>query len=204
MRHRGGSGRLGARLVERRRGRGSGGADGQGPDRQAAWHPPPKRLFKYRSLAAGLPRDSVRGLLVHGRIYFAKPEDFNDPFECRLELDFEATLRQKRSRYRGVLQRQGVPQKVAVQRARAFFDACSREDWAEARKFQINDFNKRMKKYLGRLEIVSIGKSFRSKLGYPGVFVPCEIKLSDGTVRKLNLALKKHKVSKRFFVDGGI
>ncbi len=84
-------------------------------------HKAPERLFKYRPLKGECARDAVRGLLVHHRVYFAKPEEFNDPFECEMEFDFEATLSEKRSRYKGVLQRHGVSQKEAVQRARDFF-----------------------------------------------------------------------------------
>ena len=89
------------------------------------------------------------------------------------------------------------------QAARAFFEACSKEDWAEARKFRTSSIDDRLKNWLGGLEIIKIGEPFRSKV-YPGWFVPYEIKLKGGGVRKHNLALKKNKKAKRFIVDGGL
>jgi hypothetical protein len=49
-----------------------------------------------------------------------------------------------------------------------------------------------------------IGKVFKSAdKGYPGVFVPYQIKLKSGEVLKHNIALKKDKKTGRWFVDGG-
>ncbi len=89
------------------------------------------------------------------------------------------------------------------QAARTFFQACADEDWEEARKFQVIDFADRTKASLGGLKIISIGEPFQSG-GYPGWFVPYEIKPKFGRLRKHNLALKKHPKSRRFFVDGGL
>lgn len=47
---------------------------------------------------------------------------------------------------------------------------------------------------------MSIGAPFQSGMN-PGWFVPYEIRLSDGTVKKHNLALKQNRG--RFYVDGG-
>ena len=63
--------------------------------------------------------------------------------------------------------------------------------------------NQRLKDYLGGLEIVSLGKPFTSQ-AYPGQFVPYEIKLKDGTVKKHNLAVRKDNPAGRWQVDGGI
>ena len=46
---------------------------------------------------------------------------------------------------------------TAEQAARAFFEACGREDWNEAGKF-MSPVNERLKQYLGGLEIVSLGE----------------------------------------------
>ena len=89
------------------------------------------------------------------------------------------------------------------QAAQAFFEACSKQDWTEARKFWTSSIDDRFKKGLGGLEIVNIGEPFRSK-AYPGWFVPYEIKLKGGRVKKWNLALKKNQKAKRFIVDGGL
>ena len=90
--------------------------------------------------------------------------------------------------------------------ARAFFEACSKKDWKKARKFWISSIDEKFKESLGGLEIISIGEAFKSKkyAKYPGCFVPYEIKLKNGQVRKHNLALKKRKPANRFIVDGGL
>jgi hypothetical protein len=91
---------------------------------------------------------------------------------------------------------------TAEQTARAFFEACSREDWNEAGKF-MSPINKQLKEYLGGLEIVSIGESFTSK-AYGGRFVPYEIKLRSSQTKKWNLAVRKDNPAHRWVVDGGI
>ena len=91
----------------------------------------------------------------------------------------------------------------AEQAARAFFEACSRSDWTEVAKFfQFMPFNDQIKDYVAGMTIVSLGNSFTSE-GYPGRFVPYEIKLKNGEVKKHNLALKKDMKTDRWFIDGG-
>jgi len=88
--------------------------------------------------------------------------------------------------------------------AEAFFEACADENWEEYLKFNpASDVSTGMKKYLGGLEIISIGEPFKSGL-YPGWFVPYEIKLKNGHIKKHNLAIRKDNPAKRFVVDGGI
>jgi len=48
---------------------------------------------------------------------------------------------------------------TAEQAARAFFEACAREDWDEAEKF-MTPMTDRTKEHLGGLKIVSLGESF--------------------------------------------
>ena len=90
--------------------------------------------------------------------------------------------------------------------ARAFFEACGREDWDEVAKFFTN-VDEQFKQYLGGLEIVSLGEPFQSK-GYAmpgkGWFIPYQIKLKNGAVRKHNLAMRKDNSANRYVVDGGI
>jgi len=90
------------------------------------------------------------------------------------------------------------------QAARAFLEAGSRQDWDEAGKFCT--VTSMLKAKLAGLEVISIGKSFSSALTWIGgpLFVPYEIKLRDGSVRKWNLALKKDAKTGRWYVDGGI
>ncbi len=87
--------------------------------------------------------------------------------------------------------------------ARAFFEACAQEDWDEYTKFDGLPPNDKMKQYLGGLEIVQLGEPFRSE-GYSGWYVPYEIKLKSGHVKKFNLALRKDNPAKRFILDGGL
>jgi hypothetical protein len=91
---------------------------------------------------------------------------------------------------------------TAEQAARAFFEACAKEDWTEAGKF-MSPVNQRLKDYLGSLELVSLGQAFTSK-AYGGRFVPYEIKLKNGGIKKHNLAVRKDNPAHRWQVDGGI
>jgi hypothetical protein len=91
---------------------------------------------------------------------------------------------------------------TAEEAARAFFEACGREDWAEVAKFN-SAVTGRLKEYLGGVQIVSLGKAFTSR-GYPGRFVPYEIKLKHGEVKKFNLAIRKDNPAHRWQVDGGL
>ncbi len=87
--------------------------------------------------------------------------------------------------------------------ARAFFQACAEENWEEVLKFWTGSrIDDDLKEYLGGLEIMSLGEPFKSK-GYTrsGWFVPYEIRLKSGELRKHNLAIRKDNPAKRFVVD---
>ena len=86
------------------------------------------------------------------------------------------------------------------QAARAFFEACAKEDWEEARNFY-GPLNESTKKNLGGLEIIKIAESFGSA-GYSGRYVPYEIKLRDGSAKKHNLALRNDNAARRYVVVG--
>ena len=87
--------------------------------------------------------------------------------------------------------------------ARAFFQACAVENWAEASKYWDRISDKRIKNYMGGLVIIELGDPFKAGR-YPGWFVPYEIKLTSGRIRKHNLAVRNDNPAKRFVVDGGI
>jgi hypothetical protein len=95
-----------------------------------------------------------------------------------------------------------------TQAAKAFFEACARQDWAEAEKFLPGrPMEDRAKKGLGGLTLIHLGEPFQSKLfARSGQvwFVPYEIKLKDGTVKKFNLAVSKDNPANRCVVGGGI
>jgi hypothetical protein len=88
--------------------------------------------------------------------------------------------------------------------ARAFFEACATEDWDRLRPLggytAIPDW---LKNGFGGLQIISIGKPFRSG-NYPGYFVPYEIRLKDGSIRKHNMAVRNDNPAKQYVEDGGI
>ena len=58
------------------------------------------------------------------------------------------------------------------------------------------------KKEYGGLQIISIGKSFKSGR-YAGVYVPYEVKLKSGEILKHNLALRNDNAEKIWMIDGG-
>jgi len=89
-----------------------------------------------------------------------------------------------------------------LETARAFFEACAKEDWDEAGKFY-QPLNDATKKYLGGLELVHLGEPFKPKL-YPGWIIPYEIKFKDGSTKSWNLAVRNDNPAKRYVVDGGL
>jgi hypothetical protein len=85
--------------------------------------------------------------------------------------------------------------------AKAFFDACAKEDWNEFLKFwSATAVDEKIKSYLGGLEIISIGEPFKSG-GYGGWFVPYEIKLPP-TASEFHLRLSNANSAKRFVITG--
>ncbi len=84
--------------------------------------------------------------------------------------------------------------------ARGYFEACAREDWDEYKKFYTRPASDRTKTRLGGLEVLSIGKAFRSG-SYAGWYVPFEIKLTSGEVQKFNLPMRNDNPGKRFVAD---
>jgi hypothetical protein len=94
---------------------------------------------------------------------------------------------------------------TSEQAAQALFEACGREDWTEAAKF-FNPLTAQEKEGLGGLQLISIGTHFTSAISLisGAQFVPYEIKLKNGEVKKFNLSLKRDGHAHRWFVDGGI
>jgi hypothetical protein len=88
--------------------------------------------------------------------------------------------------------------------AQAFFQACADENWDEFLKFWMtSEVDQRIKDYLGGLQIISIGETFKSGR-YSGWFIPYEIKLKSGHIKKHNLAIRNDNPAHRYIVDGGI
>ena len=120
-----------------------------------------------------------------------------------------------------------------AQVAQTFFDVCAKEDWAEAAKYwppgllkRRPDFMNGFTNYFGGLEIVSLGKPFKGRIilagipagerkrmgvqgarkdfDYPGVYVPYEIRVKCGDVRKWQLAIRCDNPEHRWYFDGGM
>ncbi len=89
------------------------------------------------------------------------------------------------------------------QAAEAFFGACAKEDWNEAQKFWGAKMDDRLKKFLGEIKVVNLGKPFQSQ-PYPGWFVPYEMTMKSGGTRKHNLAVRNDNPAGRWIVDGGL
>jgi hypothetical protein len=85
--------------------------------------------------------------------------------------------------------------------AQKFFQACAEENWDEASKFC--SASQRFRDVYGGLKIISIGTPFQQRDTYHGWYVPYEITLKSGEVRKHNLALCPGP-NGRFVVDGGV
>jgi hypothetical protein len=54
-------------------------------------------FYKYRPLiddtkSSGINENTLR-LLEHGELYFSKPKDFNDPFDCKIEYDTDISIK---------------------------------------------------------------------------------------------------------------
>ena len=85
----------------------------------------------------------------------------------------------------------------------AFFQACADKDWDELVKFFTDsEVRQGTKDYYGGLEIISIGEPF-TKDNYHGWYVPYEVRLKSGKVKKWNLAVRKHRLVQRYMCDGG-
>ena len=113
--------------------------------------------------------------------------------------------------------------------AQTFFDACSREDWGTVGKFWQGTLDDRIKKNLGGMEVISLGKPFKARISIaalvemqpnlrsqlkgmgnqkdfqgPQVFIPYEIRLKDGTVKKWQLSIRCDNPEKKWYYDGGM
>jgi|GEM_PF-591474 len=86
---------------------------------------------------------------------------------------------------------------TSEQAAKAFLEACGKEDWNEVGKF-LSPLSSQTKKNMGGLEIISLGKPFTSQ-DYAGDFVPYEIKLRPVII---NVRVANTNAAKRFVLTG--
>lgn len=82
--------------------------------------------------------------------------------------------------------------------ARAFFQACTREDWGEVAKYWIAPVSDQLKEYLGGIRVLNLGTSYASQ-PYPGRFVPYEIQLRP---QVFNVRVANTNAAGRYVVMG--
>ena len=90
--------------------------------------------------------------------------------------------------------------------AEAFLGAAAKGEWNEVVKFLPNSSRGHLagyKKMLEGMRIMVIGAPFQSGR-YPFWFVPYEIRLKSGEIRKHNLSMRNDNEAGRYLVDGGI
>jgi outer membrane lipoprotein-sorting protein len=155
--------------------------------------------------------DAQSKLLESVQIYLTRPSgevqifdlsqiDYNQPIDpgvWKLELPADVSWAQLPEQLHKLPDNKKYASMTAEQAARAFLEACSREDWNEAGKF-MSPITDRTKEYLGGLKIVSLGETFTSK-DYPGRFVPYEIKLR---AQEFNVRVANTNSAKRCVVTG--
>jgi hypothetical protein len=99
--------------------------------------------------------------------------------------------------------RRGLPQSPK-EAAEVFFDGLAREDWDQVLTiYPYGRLSRGFKSWLGGLRVISLGEPFQS-FSYPGWFVPYEIRLKSGPVRKHNLAVRNDNPEGRWVFDGGL
>jgi RNA polymerase sigma factor (sigma-70 family) len=84
------------------------------------------------------------------------------------------------------------------QAAKAFFEACSRENWDEAAKFWTWPLTDRVKQYLGGVKVINLGPAFAAA-AYSGRFVPYEIQVRG---QPFNLMVSDNNAAGRYVILG--
>ena len=152
--------------------------------------------------------DAQSDLLEAVQIYLVRPSgevqifdlsqiDYNQPIEpsvWQLELPADVSWGQEPQ---NLPDNDKYASMTAEQAARAFFEACSREDWNEAEKF-MSPVVPAMKQIYGGLEIISMSNSFTSKV-YPGCYVPYVIRLQQ---QEINVRVSNSNAANRYVVTG--
>ncbi len=94
----------------------------------------------------------------------------------------------------------------AEEAAKIWWKALSENDWAMVYKLdptlEHSSNLDEMKLEYGGLQVISVGKSFKSGL-YTGKYVPYEVKLKSGNIQKYNLAVRNDNPEKLWVIDGG-
>jgi outer membrane lipoprotein-sorting protein len=92
--------------------------------------------------------------------------------------------------------------------AEIIFNGLAKKDWqlvAQAYSFfdGKNEHANNLKEKFGGLTLVKLGEPFKSGQ-YAGEFVPYEVRLKSGEIKRFNLALRNDNPNKVWLVDGGL
>ena len=130
------------------------------------------------------------------------PEDYRLIDEQREEQKNPQQVEQKPTRLLTDTEKDEQPMVKEV--VRKLFQACSDEDWDECSNLWPGlKINQMQKTILGGLEIIQIGEPFKTDDSATW-YVPYQIKLKLGEVRKRNLRVRYDETTKRFVACGGL
>jgi Protein of unknown function (DUF2971) len=151
------------------------------------------RLFKYRTV-----NEYTRQIICNGELYFARPDQFNDPFDCRLDildgLDREALRAEASSASQG----------LAIDTARVIIQSGTHEPYdrlsvREAIKLRfVNAYEDELGKYCDLPNSIS---SIRAAVGKIGIFSMS--KLSDDILMFSHYANNHKGIVLEFEVEEG-
>jgi len=88
------------------------------------------------------------------------------------------------------------------QMTKDFWQALSEDDYKKVGNLSPYPLSEKNHCYSG-LAIVKIGEPYKSFNGYAGFYVPYEIRLKDGYIKKWQLAIRNDNPAKSYRVDGG-
>ena len=67
----------------------------------------PRFLYKFRRLQTAEDMNHLREIIVRSELWLSSPKNFNDPFDMAVKFVFDATVEEKRMRFRKVLKDEG-------------------------------------------------------------------------------------------------
>ena len=67
----------------------------------------PRFLYKFRRLQNAEDTNRLREIIVRSELWLSSPKSFNDPFDMSVKFVFDATVEEKRQRFRKVLRDEG-------------------------------------------------------------------------------------------------
>jgi hypothetical protein len=67
----------------------------------------PRFLYKFRRLQTADDMNHLREIIVRSELWLSSPDNFNDPFDMSAKFLFDATVEERRQRFRDVLKEQG-------------------------------------------------------------------------------------------------